>query len=376
MSSRAFVVAAILLLSTLCAVNFAGDHYFAKCHGDNRADRFVDAELSCSQAVKWAGWLEWLSPGRYTRAIGEAGVAELMATHLAPSREHLQQALDRYEAMGLGDSPERATVMDYFAILNWHEAKLIEGEQWARRAVEMFDRQGFPCNASRLDAIFNVALFMKSNLDNAGALAYLEAKKASILQCTDQAMSIGVFWRGLGDMQEANSQSKAALESFDMAIASFEEAGGADAVQNAFALVSRANLYNEMRKLDLARADINAALPILEAGVGPRSEPYALALTTRADSFRLEKRLPEALEEYAKAERILAEVFGKRHPRYADVLRDQAGVLYDAGNGAQALAKFQEALSICIENFGEKDERTEAVRSEIGVVQRQYGKPG
>lgn len=376
MIGRVLAVTAVVLLSALFAVNFAGDHYLAKCHDDNRADRFVDAELSCAKAVKWTEWLEWLSPGRYTRALSEAGVAELMATHLAPSREHLQRALDRHEAMGLGDSLERAIILDYFGILHWQEARYVEGEQWARRAVEMFDRLGFPCKVSRLDSIFNVALFMKSNLDKAGALAYLEARKSSILQCTAQPMSIAVFWRNLGDAQEANGQSREALESFDMAIASFRTAGGADSVQHAFALVARANIHNKLRKLDLARADIAAALPILAARVGPRSESYAQALRARADSFRLDKRLPEALEEYAKVERIVAEVFGKRHPRYADLLRDQAGVLYDAGNSAQALASLEEALSIRIEYFGEKDERTETVRKEIAILRRQYGEPG
>ncbi len=146
-----------------------------------------------------------------------------------------------------------------------------------------------------------------------------------------------------GDAQEGIGHQQRELEVL-------ERAFGADHPSTAHKRVSLASIYGSVGQYDLAAAQLDRAMPVLEAGPNPLDHAFGLATVGRL--ALVQGRLDEAGDALRAALKIRTERLGPAHPTVSSTLVALAALAQTRGDFPRALDYAEQMLSIAETRYG------------------------
>jgi hypothetical protein len=353
-----------IALSIPVLASYLGQGYFsAACHREVAAEDYLSAQGSCLKA-RMLGWpFQWLQPTQYGAVLNDLGHAEVNAQRYEAAKDHLAEALQRFEQATPEGSQEYANTMHNLGVLNQILGDIKQAEIWYLKSLTMFGKVAHPCdpNLARAGPGLGSALNALNKADEAEVVLLTRSKQND--SCPNLSPYIkGITLRILAEAQTKNDKENEALETIDSAISLVKEARGDQSLELAYALVDRAIALRHLARYAECQEAIALALPMFQRFVGPNSPDAGTAKSILANSLRDQGKLQEALDEYSSAEKIYLLRLGKDHPRRATLLLQMAMVTRELGRKPESYMLFLEAERIRATVFGSDSPEAANVR--------------
>jgi hypothetical protein len=310
------------------------------------------------------GWpFQWLKPAQYGAVLSDLGHAEISRQEYEAAKDHLTEALQRYEQAVPEGSSDYASAMSTLGVLHQILGDTKQAEAWYLKAIAMFGKVADPCdpNAARAGPGLGSALNALNKADEAEAVLLTRAKQNGA--CPDLSPYIkGITLRVLAEAQTQNGKEYEALDTIDSAIHLIKEARGDESLELAYALGDRAIALRHLGRFAECQEAIAAALPLFQRYFGSDSPAAGTAKSILANSLQDQGKLQEALDEYSTAEKIYLLRLGKNHPRRATLLLQMATVSRKLGREPESSMLFLEAERIRVAVFGHDSPEAAKVR--------------
>jgi tetratricopeptide (TPR) repeat protein len=302
-------------------------------------------------------------PAQYRVVLNDLGLAETHRQHYEAAKDHLTDALQRYEQATPEGSQWYASTMHNLGVLNRYLRDEKQAEIWYLKALAMYGRFVDPCdpNASKAGAGLGSALNAQNKAGEAEAVLLTRSKQNDSCPVLSPYVK-GLTLRVLAETQARNGKEAEALQTIDSAINLVKQARGGESLELAYALVDRASVLRRLGRFAECQKAAALAIPMLEHTAGSGSAEVGTAKYLLGDTLRNEGKLEAALEEYTAAEKIYRLSLGENHPWRATLLIWMARVTRALGRKPEADRLFREAERIGIAGFGSESPEVARIR--------------
>jgi|GEM_PF-1292155 len=202
------------------------------------------------------------------------------------------------------------------------------------------------------------------------AIAILEKQKAPLISYLADAHY------AIGNILSILERSAEAIPEYEEAIRQFTAVHGADslAVATVRADMAGAKTLVKGRERE-AIADFNAALPVMEAGLGPKSDRVAILLNNLAFAYGILKDYDNALAAQRKSLKISAAVYGPASIQVASGYVNSASSMIKQGRTDEALALLARALPIYATGVQGNEDTARKLYFNMAQLLNKTGKP-
>jgi len=282
------------------------------------------------QLVDWhdAAGITLLEEGK-----GDAAVAEFRAALALAEAKQPDRVSDQISKL--------ATVLD-------RAGQYDEAHTLAARAVALLTKELGPAHPdvafalATLGAIdYDAGRYADALADNQRALAIDEALGETTYQTSEILEGIGNAYLSLGKPEEA--------ERYHRRVLAMREAKGAEDPHVADELINLGMDVVAQDKVDEARADYDRALAIYRKAYGPNHPNVAAALRQRA---QLEMKTPAAVTDLEEALRITVAAVGPDKPEVGIIRGNLAGAYAGVKRFHDAVAQYEQAIEIQDKTLG------------------------
>ena len=230
----------IALSLALLASHAVHEYFSGECHRDTALEDYRLALESCRKA-RALGWpFQWLKPAQYRVVLNDLGLAETYGQRYKAAKNHLTDALQRYEQATPEGSQWYASTMHNLGVLNRFLGHEKQAEIWYLKAVAMYGRFVDPCdpNATKAGAGLGGALNAQNKAGEAEVVLLTRSKQNDSCPVLSPYIK-GLTLRVLAEAQTGNGKAAEALQTIDSAISLVKQARGGESLELAYALADR-----------------------------------------------------------------------------------------------------------------------------------------
>lgn len=334
-------------------------------------ERLLAHALRC---LDWARFAE--------QSLTFASLAYKVAQYLrtcgryAEAEPFFQQAIHIREHVWGPDHPEVARVLNYLAVLYWHQGRYRDAEPLFKRILSIQEQTLGPEHADTAKTLNNLAVLYGSQ----GRYAEAEPLFQRILSIREQTLgpdhsdtattlnNLALLYREQGKDAEAEAL-------YVRALAVHEYTLGPEHIRVAQVLNNLAEVYQDQGRDAEAEPLLRRARSILEQVLGPDHPDMVGVLNNLADLLQNQQRSSEAEALYERALRIGEQSQEpSAYSHQAISLNGLANLFRDQGEYAEAESWYQRALALCEQHLGQHHPETAQTLHDLALLQQKQGR--
>jgi tetratricopeptide (TPR) repeat protein len=299
---------------------------------------------------------------QYLRNCGRYAEAEPLFQRAVHIREQAQGS----------DHPDVARVLNYLAVLYWHQGKYPEAEPLFRRVLSIREQRLGPDHSDTAGALNNLAVLYGSQ----GKYPEAEPLFRRVLSIREQRLgpdhsdtattlnNLALLYREQGKYSEAEAL-------YLRALGVHEQTLGPEHIRVAQVLNNLAEVYQNQGRDREAEPLLRRAWSTLEQVLGPNHPDMVQVLNNLADLLQNQQRSIEAEPLYARALQISEQSQEpSAYSHQVTSLNGLANLLRDRGEYSEAESLYQRALSTCEQHLGKNHPETAQTLHDLALLRQ------